>query len=368
LVASLKDSDPEIRGEAVTSLGLTAQVTAQDRVTESLLPLLDDESVLIQRRVAAALGKTRSRKALTPLSSISFDRSRDRVLRITAIKSLARVGPDKEIVQRLQDLSKDESEHNEIQKIALDVLSGLEWLDDEAKKRQTGILIDEMRSGTHERRISTIKQLSKFSNREAINALMEAAGDESADVRKASAESLREINTPISIPVLIPLLDDPDKEVAEIAESACKNLLRGLLYNIKLDKEKREAAAAHLAKMGAVAVDPLLDMLRDVENIQSERATPIEIQKSVVNALSRMTDPSAVKILCRALEDANSDVVWGAAKALGNIGDASAIEALDKALRKYSQMLKKDLGLTYVSNVLKEARSKLKSRENEFKR
>lgn len=368
LVASLKDSDPEIRGEAVTSLGLTAQVTAQDHVTESLLPLLDDESVLVQRRVAAALGKTRSRKALTPLSSISFDRSRDRVLRITAIESLARLGLDKEIVQRLQDLSKDESEYKEIQKIALSVLSGLEWLDDEAKKRQTGILIDEMRSGTHERRISTIKQLSKFSNRVAINALMEAAGDESADVRKASAESLREINTPISIPVLIPLLDDPDKEVAEIAESACKNLLRGLLYNIKLDEEKREAAAAHLAKMGAVAVDPLLDMLRDVENIQSERATPIEIQKSVVNALSRMTDPSAVKILCRALEDANSDVVWGAAKALGNIGDASAIEALDKALRKYSQMLKKDLGLTYVSNVLKEARSKLKSRENEFKR
>ena len=115
-------------------------------------------------------------------------------------------------------------------------------------------------------------------------------------------------------------------------------------------------------------MDPLLDMLRDVENIQPERATPIEIQKSVVNALSRMTDPSAVKILCRALEDANSDVVWGAAKALGDIGDASAIEALDEALGKYSQMLKNDLGLTYVSNVLKEARSKLKSRGNEFKR
>jgi len=364
LVGSLKDPDPDIRGEAATALGHTGQ----GRVTESLLPLLDDESVFVQRRVATALGETRSHKALIPLSSISFDRNRDRELRITATNSMARLGLDKETAQKLQDLSEDESEDKEIRGIALSVLSTRGLLDDELKKRQASRLIDEMRSGTHERRIFAIEQMSEFRDMEVINALIEAAGDESADVRKASAKSLGQINSRASIPVLIRLLDDPDEEIAEIAESACKKLLKGLLHDIILDEDKRKAATAHLAKMGVFAVGPLLDTLRDSENIRLDRATPLEVQNSVVDALSRMTDPSVVRILCRALEDANTDVVRGAARALGNIGDASAIEALDRALKNYSDKLEKDRGLTYVFNELEKARSRLKSRENGFKR
>jgi len=177
---------------------------------------------------------------------------------------------------------------------------------------------------------------------------MEAAQDESVDVRRVAADSLRRINKPMAIPTLIELCDDPDDDIRETAEFACRQLLKVLKSDLKQTSDKRATAAGHLSRMGAIAVNPLLVMLRESESIRSERADSGEIRNSIVDALSRMNDPDAIALMIRALQDKNDLVVWGAAKALGAIGDASAIGPLKEALARWYNPMRCMTPTTYV--------------------
>ena len=355
LLSSLNDPDPDIRSGAAISLG---NIDRKGAVKE-LIKLLNDASVTVQRNAAASLGYTHSPDVLEPLISVAFDESRDAELRITAIATLARFRLKDEIVQKLFALSENEDEDDNVRKIATSVLSSLGKLEAEAKKKLIAELIQEMKTSSSGRQISAIKQLSTFSEEEVIFALMEAAGSDLAEIRKTSAESLRRINSPKAIPALVGLLDDPDDDVQEIAEFACKQLLKVLMSDLKQTSDKRATAGRHLSKMGAFAVNPLFTMLRESNSILSERTSPIEIQMAIVNALSKMDDPNAVVLIISALQDKDDLIVWGAAKALGAIGDTSAIGPLEEALAHWYDLAGKLTPMTYVWMAIKNALEQL---------
>jgi len=356
LLDSLNDSAPEVRGEAATSLGNIDNKHA----VNPLIELLNDESVAVQRKAVAALGYTRSLATLEPLISIAFDESRDVDLRITAIAALARFKLRMDVIQNLFVLSENEREDEEVRKIATSALSIQGALEVAVKKKLIAELIQEMKSLSQGRRISAIKQLSTFSDEEVVLALMEATQDESTDIRRASADSLRRINSLKAIPALVRLRDDSDDDVRESSEFACKQLLQVLLSNLKLDIDKRNTAARHLAELGSFAVNPLFAMLCDAETIQSERATSTEIRKAIVRALSRMNDPSAIELMIQALQTRNDWVVWGAARALGIIGNRNAIEPLEETLMRYNHVEKHHSRLTFVRVAIKWALDQLK--------
>ena len=355
LLNSLKDPDPDVRSEAATSLGNIDRRGA----VKQLIELLNDESVAVQRNAAASLGYTRSPDVLEPLISVAFDEGRDVELRITAIATIAKFRLKDEIVQKLFALSEKEGEDENVCKIATSVLSSLGKLEAEAKKKLIAELIQEMKTSSSGRQISAIKQLSTFSEEEVIFALMEAAGSDLAEIRKTSAESLRRINSPKAIPALIRLLDDPDDDVQEAAELACRQLLKVLMSDLKQTVDKRDIAAQYLSEMGAFAVNPLFAMLRESNSILSERASPIEIQMAIVNAFSKMIDPDATDLIIRALQDKDDLIVWGAAKALGAIGDTSAIGPLEEALAQWYDLAKKLPPTTYVWMTIKNALDQL---------
>lgn len=256
-------------------------------------------------------------------------------------------------------LSRTGDENEAIRKIAVNILGIQGKLSVEEKKKRIAELIQEMQTSSHERRISAIKQLSTFSDGEVVLALMEAIRDDSTDIRRASAESLRRINSLEAIPALIELRDDLDAEVRETAEFACKQLLKGLMSYLILDIDKRKTAARYLPKFGAFAVNPLLIMLRDAETIHSERAKPTEIRSAIIDALSKINDPHAVDLLTQALKNKNDLIVWGAAKALGAIGDASVIGPLEEALVRWYDPARKLSPTTYVWMTIKDALKQL---------
>lgn len=355
LLTSLGDPDPDVRGESATSLGNIDNKHA----VKPLIELLDDKSVAVQRKAAASLGYTRSHAAFEPLVSIAFDENRDMDLRITAISALAKFHLNEGITRALLILSRKADENEEVRKIATSVLSIQGRLDVEEKKKHIAELIQEMKTSSRGRRISAIKQLSAFGDEEVILALMEAAQDDSVDIRRVSADSLRRTNKPMAIPALIRLRDDPDDDIRETAEFACKRLLKMLMSDLKQTSDKRTTAAKHLSKMGAFAVNPLLAMLHESNSIQSERANPIEIQRSIVSALSKMDDPNAVDLITRALQDKDDLIVWGAAEALGAIGDASAIGPLEEALVQYDQARRRSPSMTYVWKAIMDALERL---------
>jgi len=94
---------------------------------------------------------------------------------------------------------------------------------------------------------------------------MESTRDDSADIRKASTDSLRRINSPKAIPALIQLLDDPDGGVQETSELACERLLKGLMSDLKKTEDKQDVAVRYLSEMGGFAVKRLLVMQHDAE-------------------------------------------------------------------------------------------------------
>lgn len=358
LLESLNDSNPEIRGEAATSLKMTDSGDA----VKPLIKLLGDESLAVQRKAAASLGYMRSSMAIEPLVSLALDKEQDLDLRVTALTALENFHLHEEIVQKLFALAKDDSEGEEIHKAATGVLRNLGKLEAKATKDRISELIIEMKEAPHERRISAIKQLGVFKDdEEVILTLTKSAQDESADIRRASVESLIRINSPKTIPALIRLLDDPDNDIQGIAELACKQMLKQLMPDLKLDVDRRDAATRHLSEMGSFAVRPVFDVLRDAGNISSSRATASEIRRSAEKVLSGMSDPYAVELMIQALEDSDDWVVHGAARALGAIGDKSAITSLEDAEKRYTKAIQRgEHHVTFVRFEIQKALKELK--------
>ncbi len=95
--------------------------------------------------------------------------------------------------------------------------------------------------------------------------------------------------------------------------------------------EKRQKAKSALIKIGRLAVDPLIDALRDSHLDKGIRAGAAE-------ALGEIGDTRAVEPLIDALKDEDWHVRDNSIEALGKIGDARAIEPLAAALDSHNSM------------------------------
>ena len=124
-----------------------------------------------------------------------------------------------------------------------------------------------------------------------VEALVEALGDDSPDVRKSSAQALNRIGTP-SIQPLIKSLGNISKDV-------------------------RASAVWSLSKMGNIVVEPLLEVLN----------SPVkDVRASAVWALSKVGTPS-ISGLIGLIEDPDKNMRESAIWGLSKIG-APAIEKL----------------------------------------
>jgi len=133
-----------------------------------------------------------------------------------------------------------------------------------------------------------------------VNALIARLQDENADVRRAAAHSLGQLQDPRAVPGLIAVLKDSDPKVRASAAEALGEL-----------EDPR-------------ALPPLADLLNDGST---------DVRRSVLDALSHFEDgllPSAAII--RALGDADTDVRHNAAHLAGKLRDRSATPALVKLI------------------------------------
>ena len=87
--------------------------------------------------------------------------------------------------------------------------------------------------------------------------------------------------------------------------------------------EARRAASEALVNIGSPAISPLIDALKDNNP---------DVRWAAIRALGKLGDPSAVKPIIKALRDEDSGVRKTAAEALGKIGDARATVALIAAV------------------------------------
>ncbi len=189
----------------------------------------------------------------------------------------------------------------------------------------------------------------------SVESLIVTLKDNNSNVRRFATEALGEIGDPRAIEPLVTALQDEDSEVRGAAAEALDKLgwkpeskemeaiyliakqewercveigapaVEPLIAALK-DKNElvRKAAAEALGKIGdPQAVEPLIDVFKEIEGYTGE---------AEIEALVKIGAP-AVEPLIAALKAEDSRVRWGAARALGKIGESRAVEALIATLR-----------------------------------
>ena len=348
LIATLGDSDPEVRAAAARSLG-SYQDTSVIRALAATLR--DDENPTVRRTAAWALGKIENPLAIPALSS-ALTGDADPEVRAMAASALGEID-DPGAVGALGNAIANDA-HPGVRYASIRALAEIE--DPRAIPALTAALAD---SNPRLRR-AAVRGLGDIDDARAIDALTGVlAGDPDIEVRKSAAWALGEIDDGRAVQPLSQALDDAAPEVrlvairalGEIEDARAVQPLIGLLTDG--DTQVRKYAAAALGEIeDSRAVDPLVQVLRSdadasvrvaaaraLAEIEDRRAAPalaaaltdasVEVRRRAARALGELDDlHQAPPELLRALQDADQEVRLRAIRAIGEIEDAAAVPAL----------------------------------------
>jgi HEAT repeat protein len=176
--------------------------------------------------------------------------------------------------------------------------------------------------------------LGKIGDEQAVEPLLNALKDPEVDVRIAACLGLGFFKEPSTFDDMANvLLDDPKIEVRQAAAKALGNTGHpdALPYLMEALRDsfwwyEREVAAGDLLtaieSMGTLAVDPLIEALKDKEGA---------VRKFAAGLLGRIGDQRAIPALGMALYDLHHDVGRISAQALVNFG-VNSFEVLVEAL------------------------------------
>lgn len=191
----------------------------------------------------------------------------------------------------------------------------------------------QLKSSSQEERREAAMQLARLKGEAAFRALASAVNDPSPQVRAAVVASLAERGDESAVPILSArLARDKDQFVRKAAAYGLGRFHEGertaALASALSDKdpEVRAAAAISLADHAdAEAVPPLASALSDKNDFVRAKAA----RALGVNGRSAVqTVPALIALLTK---DEDGEVKRQAADALGQIGDRSALPALERA-------------------------------------
>lgn len=147
--------------------------------------------------------------------------------------------------------------------------------------------------------------------------------------RRDNVEKLARAGTPDSIVALIQVLQDPNDEVAKLAEESLVNIGTPAVQPLNstlLDGEwpLADLAGETLAQIGGKATKPLLQLL-----------TIPRYTGRVAHVLSQSTDPEALSLLFPLLKHQDSDIREMFVRALGSSGDKRATYPIIRYINQY---------------------------------
>ncbi len=195
-------------------------------------------------------------------------------------------------------------------------------------------LLDALKGEFYTVRAQAAIALGRIGERTAIPALFNTLKDPESDVRIAACVGLGFFKDPSTFDEIANvLLDDPKIEVRQAAAKTLGETRHPAALPFLMEALRdpywwyeRETAAGDLLTaieiMGAAAVEPLIDALKDREGA---------VRKYAAMLLGRIGDPRAIEPLGMALYDLHHDVGKASAEALARFGAAS-FEVLVEAL------------------------------------
>jgi HEAT repeat protein len=167
-----------------------------------------------------------------------------------------------------------------------------------------------------------------LANDDAANALLEALGDDAADVRADAAAALGELGDKAAVKALRACLTDPDGEVRTRAAVALIRIGDEVLLP-EVVKALRHSDARVV--IGAAVVLGHLGDARVVPNlVEAFKTEDPQVGAAIAWAIGQCQDTAALPWLVTALEQGFATA--NVCEALGRLGDPKARPALEKAL------------------------------------
>jgi HEAT repeat protein len=298
-----------------TRLATIAEL-AGSKQADSVGPLLfalKDQNTEIRSAAALALGQFQDKQVIEPL--IKMLRDPAPLARATAAESLGQL-KDSSAMAPLIGLLRDPDSTVRVR--ASRSLERLGWQPENEDERKwhivaTGNLnrVDElgsdgvellaelMRNGTPEKQLFAVKALGEIEDPRVLKLILEALKQNNVLVRIAALDILKGFANPSLFEAVEPLLKDEEPNI------------------------RAAAVVTAVSCDGSRAAPMLLGLLKDVS---------WEVRRETIKALGRLGDVTAIDGLSKALQDRDHDVRESAAVALGRIGDAQAIRPLVLAL------------------------------------
>jgi HEAT repeat protein len=270
LIICLKDDDHSMRKFAAASLGQLGDT----RAMEPLIACLEDSEWAVRSAAAEALGQLGDARAVDLL--IGYLKDEDSEIRASAARGLAQLGDARSVVPLIVCLRDRECYVSWTAAGALGKLGdarAIEPLIDCLKGHSAGHL---------DLRVAAATALGQLGDTQAYEPLIACLQHSDSDVRRAAANALGQLGDTRAIEPLIDYLKNPSGDPS--------------------------AAAEALIKLGEPAVGPLIAMLKE----------------STTTTLAAYRDSGVYPY--ESAED--RFILDSAAKALGGLGDARAIEPL----------------------------------------
>lgn len=384
LVKILKDrkENEEVQVSIIKAFGFTRD----DRATDSMIELLDSESIPLQTAAAETLGLLKTRTSIRKMSEAMLDPQRSSNIKLLLAKGLGNTNNRDAVEPLIKMLATNDRGLREVAKKSLEKITKQadgndpawwkqwwirnksktreQWLEDivlkqeentkqfESKCEQLKLeiaqksikllelrpdksdpkpLIEAIRSESPEVRIFAAKELVKIKDPSVIDVLIDATSDKQEDVRIEVIQTLGEIADERAVKPLVYTLGDESLVVREKSAKALGKLGRPEaeepLISALNSNTNVTIVCAIIEALGQIgdtrAVGPLIAFLNHKESIIRECATA---------SLGKLHDNRAVESLIAALSDEQERVRWYAADSLGKIGDPICVDSLIKLL------------------------------------
>lgn len=327
LIVALRDEDSKVRTEAVRALARIREA----RVVEALIVTLKDEDSKVRSVAAHELTWAADERAVEPL--IAALRDKDRHVRVTAAMVLRKLTDPRAIeslAAALTDRAKD---------VRLEAALALAELGDARGAELLAAALSDKNADVRLDAALALGELGDIRAIEVLAAAMRSAvdNDKFGYTREKIVTALGKIGAPAVSALAVAVRWGPlavrkraVQVLGQIGDAGAVTQLGiavgGGCYSQDLDDVRiRDEAAAVLARIGAVAVAPLVAALDSQDD---------QTRAGAAQALGVIGDLRAVEPLIATLSDQR---VWGrdqAADALGAIGDARAVAPLIAELRR----------------------------------
>lgn len=339
LAIALKDKDPNIRGNAVKTLG----EIGDNKAVAPLIDVMDDVDASVRNEAVIALGKIVDpgtvKYLIDALKDARYDKER-------VIDALGEKG-DPVAVEYLTNILKDTSwEARKYREAAARALGNIK------DARAVESLLTALKSKFYEVRKEAAEALGKIGDEQALLPLIDALNDDNPTFREIVVESLCSAAKPGKTEPLVDTLKDRD---AFVRQGAAQVLSR-IGWKAPGDSELAVYLIAKqewdkLPGIGEYAAEPLIAVLED-ENP--------EVRKNAVITLGRIGNPEAVEPLIDALKNhpLHDSYMKDLIDALGEIGDVRALEHLTYFINSYLEEEAKE--------AFKNIRKKSSSRNQDF--